>query len=226
MKSLLLATSLILGFGGTAVAADAVEDVVIVDEGYNWSGVYVGVQGGYGWGDNDYGYESDRVGFDSDGFVGGLTAGANWQNGSFVYGVEADISYSDVDGSVLTNDIAPCFEEGCSANIEWFGTARARIGYAVDNFLPYVTGGFAVGRLEGTADIGACGGDACSYDDTEFGWTAGLGVEWGLTQQISLKAEYLHIDFGTPDFNIFPGGDASVDDITLDTVRIGLNYRF
>src|SRR5688572_14865848 len=98
MKSLLLATSLILGFGGTAVAADAVEDVVIVDEGYNWSGVYVGVQGGYGWGDNDYGYESDRVGFDSDGFVGGLTAGANWQNGSFVYGVEADISYSDVDG--------------------------------------------------------------------------------------------------------------------------------
>ncbi len=231
MKSLLLATVVVVGFSGVAIAADVAEQVVVVDEGYNWSGVYVGVQAGYGWGDNEYTYppQDGRVDFDSEGFIGGLTAGANWQSGSFVYGVEADISYSDVDGSVLAPQLGintPCVEQGCSVDIEWFGTGRGRLGYAINNFLPYITGGFAVGKLEGTADTGACGGGtSCSYDDTEFGWTAGVGLEWGLTQQISLKAEYLHIDFGTPDFSNF-GGDAHVDEITLDTVRIGVNYRF
>ncbi|MEW9838643.1 outer membrane protein [Mesorhizobium marinum] len=226
-KPHLLAAALLIGASTHAFAADAVvEDVVVVDSAYDWSGVYVGVQAGYGWGSNDFGYEDDNVDFDSDGFVGGLTAGVNWQNGSFVYGLEADISYSDVNGSQQDpGGPAPCHDEGCTADIEWFATGRARLGYAVDNFLPYVTGGFAVGRLEGTADLGACGFVSCAFDATEFGWTAGLGIEWGLTQNVSLKAEYLHIGFGTPDFSN-DGGDAHVDSIDLDTVRVGLNYRF
>ncbi len=232
MKSILLASALLFGLGSVAAAADApVDEVVVVDTAYNWSGVYVGVQAGYGWGNNQYGFtvESSSVDFDSDGFVGGLTVGANWQSGSFVYGVEADVSYADVNGSTLVN-ATPCLEEGCSADLDWYGTGRVRLGYAINNFLPYVTGGFAVGGVSGTADIGACtNGDpgSCSYDDTEFGWSAGLGVEWGLTQQVSVKAEYLHVDFGTPDFSNIPGaGFASVEELTLDTVRIGLNYRF
>jgi len=229
MKALCLAAAMFLGLGSAAIAADAVvEEVVVVDAAYDWSGVYVGLQAGYGWGSNDYTYDDESVDFDSDGFVGGATAGINWQNGMFVYGLEADISYSDVDGSVLRDPTdAPCYEEGCTAEIEWFGTGRARLGYAVDNFLPYITGGFAFGGLQGTADFGACDSAPCSFDDTEFGWTAGLGIEWGLTQQISLKAEYLHIDFGSPSFsNDPPLGDAGVDNITLDTVRVGLNYGF
>jgi len=234
MKKLLLSVSVSL-LASTAFAADAVvEEVTIIDSAYNWSGVYIGVQAGYGWGDNEYGFADPllispaSVNFDSDGFVGGLTVGANWQNGAFVFGVEGDVSYSDVDGSVLVNS-APCGDEGCTSDLEWFGTGRARVGYAIDNFLPYITGGFAVGRIEGTADTGACAvpvSGTCAFDDTEWGWTAGLGVEWGITQQISLKAEYLHIDFGTPDFSNSPGGFAVVNDLTIDTVRIGLNYRF
>lgn len=215
-----------------ALAADAVvEEVVVVDTAYNWSGVYIGVQAGYGWNDNEYSGAGGSQDFDSDGFVGGLTAGANWQDGQLVYGIEADISYSDVDGSLYGTNTGfiPCADAGCTAEIEWFGTGRARLGYAIDNFLPYITGGFAFGRVRGTADYQACdlpSGSTCSYDDTEFGWTVGGGVEWGLTQQISVKAEYLFIGFGAPDFNNAPTGDASADDISLNTVRLGLNYRF
>lgn len=223
----LLTTLLLLGATGFAAAADPGVPMENPPAGYDWSGVYVGIQAGYGWGSNDYRYEDDRVDFEPDGFLGGLTVGANWQSGSFVYGVEADISYSDVEGSVLSDDAAPCYVEGCTANIDWFATGRARLGYAVDNFLPYVTGGFAVGRVEGSADLGACGFPAfCAFDKTEIGWTAGFGIEWGLTQKLSLKAEYLHIDFGSPGFNNGSGGEARVDEIALDTVRLGLNYRF
>jgi outer membrane immunogenic protein len=228
MKKLLLALTVSL-LATTSYAADAVvEKVVVLDEAYNWSGVYIGVQAGYGWVDNEYGYEVNTVDFDSEGFVGGLTVGANWQNAALVFGVEADVSYSDMNGSLVDPLIgAPCTNEGCTADIEWFGTGRARVGYAFDNFLPYITGGFAVGRVEGTADLAACGLTPCFYDDTEWGWTAGLGVEWGVTQQISVKGEYLHVDLGSPDFNNAPGfGAARVDDITFDTVRIGVNYRF
>lgn len=211
------------------MAADVVQETVIVDPTYDWSGVYIGVQAGYGWGSNDYSALGSATDFDSDGFAGGLTAGVNWQNGAFVYGIEADISYSDIDGNFRgpNTGFIPCADAGCTADIEWFGTGRARLGYAVGNLLPYVTGGFGVGRLEGTADSQGCDlPGSCSYDDTEFGWTAGAGVEWGLTQQISVKAEYLHIDFESPGFNNAPSGDARVDDIALDTVRIGVNYRF
>jgi outer membrane immunogenic protein len=233
VKKTFIVAAALLGLACPAIAADPAADVVVLDENYNWSGVYVGVQAGYGWGDNDYAYDSGLgtgliTGFDSDGLLGGLTAGANWQNGAFVYGVEADISYSDVDGSFQgpNTGFIHCTADGCTSDIEWFGTGRVRLGYAIDNFLPYITGGFAVGRLEGTADTEACEAPVCGFDETEFGWTAGVGVEWGLTPQISVKAEYLHLDFSSPDFSINSSGFVSVDDISLDTVRIGLNYRF
>jgi len=231
MKKFVAAAVLALASIRPAMAADIAEETVIVDPAYDWSGVYVGAQAGYGWGNNEYSALGSTTDFDSDGFVGGLTVGANWQSGAFVYGVEADVSYSDVDGDLLGPDTGfiPCADAGCTADIEWFGTGRARLGYAIDNLMPFITGGFAVGRLEGTADYQGCdlpSGSTCSYGSTEFGWTAGIGVEWGLTQQISVKAEYLHIGFGTPDFNNAVTGDAQADDIALDIVRIGVNYRF
>lgn len=93
---------------------------MIVDPAYDWSGVYIGVQAGYGWGDNDYSALGSAADFDSDGFVGGLTVGANWQSGAFVYGVEADISYSNIDGSFVGDNTGfiPCADAGCTAEID------------------------------------------------------------------------------------------------------------
>ena len=74
--------------------------------------------------------------------VGG-TLGYNMQFGSAVFGVEADIDWSGVKGSTTTN--CPL---GCETKNTWFGTARGRIGYAFDRFLPYFTGGAAFGDIQ------------------------------------------------------------------------------
>src|SRR5690606_7649561 len=115
----------------------------MLPQAYNWNGFYLGLNAGYGFsGDADFLGTTDGAtgNADLDGFLGGVQIGHNWQNGSWVLGLEADIQYSDVSGSVagggveLTNDL------------DYFGTVRARVGYAFDNVLPYITGGFAYGR--------------------------------------------------------------------------------
>ncbi|TRC98355.1 porin family protein [Mesorhizobium sp. WSM4303] len=81
-------------------------------------------------------------------------------------------------------------------------------------------------RSKGTADLGARGfTQTCGYDETRWGWAAGAGVEWALNQKLSFKAEYMHVDLGTPDFNT-PFADPSTDNIDFDTARVGINYHF
>jgi outer membrane immunogenic protein len=227
MRSLSIAIAGIFAMlAGSAYAADAVVDAQ--PESINWSGAYLGAVAGWGWSSDPYRYFGSTVDVDSDGFVGGLTAGYNWQAGQIVFGVEGDVSYADIHGSVLKVPfVPPCGDEGCSADIDWYGTGRARVGYAFENFLPYVTGGFAVGKVKGTADIGACGfTPTCGYDETRWGWAAGAGVEWALNQKLSFKAEYMHVDLGTPDFNTLNPPDPSTSRIDFDTVRVGINYHF
>ncbi|MER8845950.1 outer membrane protein [Mesorhizobium australicum] len=211
---------------GSAFAADAVVNDVSV-ETINWSGAYIGGVAGYGWDRNTYNYGFSSVDFNSNGFVGGVTAGYNWQRGQVVFGVEGDFSYADMKGSALEVPfVAPCGIEGCTAEINWFGTGRARVGYAFENFLPYLTGGFAVGHVKGSADLGACGFVSCDYSETRWGWAAGAGVEWAMNQKLSFKAEYLHVDLGSPSFSTLNPPDPSTDRINFDTVRIGINYHF
>ncbi|MBZ9709810.1 porin family protein [Mesorhizobium sp. B3-2-1] len=221
--SILLAALLSL-ITGSALAADVVAAEPAAS--INWSGAYIGAVAGYGWNKDKYHYIGSTVDFDVNGFVGGLTGGYNWQMGQFIFGLEGDVSYANVDGDVLAPfPNAPCFIEGCTAKVSWFGTGRARVGYAFENFLPYATGGFAVGHVKGSADLGACGfTPTCSYSDTRWGWSAGAGVEWAMTQQISFKAEYLHVDLGKPSFDSV--GLPSTDPIKFDTVRVGINYHF
>lgn len=219
----ILFASLLSLFAGSAFAADALTSAPV--ETINWSGAYIGVEAGYGWGGDSYNYTpaSTSVDVHADGFLGGVTAGYNWQHDRFVFGLEGDISYSamkDSEHSALLE--APCYIEGCTAKVDWFGTGRARVGYAFENFLPYATGGFAVGHVKGSADNGACGFISCDYSDTRWGWTAGAGIEWAMNQQISLKAEYLHVDLGKPDFT----ASTVTTDVKFDAVRIGINYHF
>ena len=147
-----------LAFADSASAAD-----LIVESAYDWSGPYVGLQGGYGWGDTqptfDDGIASELGDVDYEGFVGGIEAGYNWQSGNLVLGVEADGSLSSIDGDFLEllGDTRPCIIAGlgCTADVDWFATGRLRLGYAMDRVLPFVTGGLAVGGVKGEFDYGA-----------------------------------------------------------------------
>jgi outer membrane immunogenic protein len=169
---------------------------------FSWSGFYVGVNAGYGFGKADAGGGAD---VDPSGFVGGGTIGYTLQTGLWVWGIEGDFDYSAMKDEV----------GGLEVKAPWFATVRGRIGYAGwGNLLPYITGGAAFAKLE--VDAGAAGSDS----DTRVGWTLGAGLEYALWSNWSVKVEYLYADLGTYDIG---GGDV---DFTTNIVRAGLNYRF
>lgn len=226
----------------------------------DWSGFYVGAHAGYGWADWDGyigttagappgvtlpGVDSPDQSLSDEGFLGGAQVGFNWQLPSrIVLGVEADISWADIDasGTFDATSGASVWRKPHDLSLDYFGTARVRVGYAAGNLLPYVTGGFAWGETSGDLAVEyippapRVGGTSyASVDETHFGWTIGGGIEWAVTKNISLKAEYLHIDLGTEDY-LFKGTtyhgtppefetDSFKSELTVDTVRVGLNYK-
>lgn len=217
-KFLIAATALsaLLAFAGSASAADPIVD----DPAYDWSGFYIGATAGYGWGEarttDSNGISSGD--FDIDGFIGGATAGGNWQTGNLVFGVEGDISFSDISGSV----IGDCGVDGCSTDIDWLGTLRARGGFAFDNLLIFAAGGLAVGDVNATC----CTALAPDNENSEtlYGWTIGGGLEWAVTEAISVKAEYLFVDLGHVDIPTPAPTEADVDETHI--VRAGINFHF
>jgi outer membrane immunogenic protein len=179
----------------------------------NWSGFYLGINGGGGWGRSTWD-SADSFNL-SGGLVGG-TAGMNWQVGQAVFGVEGDVDWTNLSGS--TSTACPL---GCTTSNSWLSTVRGRLGYSFDRLLPYVTGGLAVGDIRASTP-GLPGGS-----QTNAGWTAGGGLEYALTNKWSVKAEYLHVDLGK--FNCGTGCGVSANDnvsLQTDVVRAGLNYKF
>lgn len=208
---------------------------------YNWSGFYAGVQGGYAWGDRDItvpGFPAPpaarKFSYDSDGWLLGGQVGVNWQMGQWVLGAEADLAWTGVDGrltpaaAALPGNVTGASE---SHDMKWLGTLRGRLGFAVDSFLFYGTGGLAFAKIDGTA-VFRTGGTTFGASDsnTHTGWTLGAGVEAGLTENISVKAEYLYVDLGSKNYHYAFGGGMPTTTVNADhqhhVVRAGLNYRF
>jgi outer membrane immunogenic protein len=217
MKKFLLAGVAVLALGvAAASAADLPRrpqqmpmKAPLYTPPFTWTGAYVGVYGGGGWGRSDFSAPFASSGFDMSGAVAGGTVGYNWQLGQAVFGVEADGGWSDISGSVTCGGVA------CKTRNDWLATARGRLGYAFGNFMPYITGGAAFGNIHTTVAGTGTG------DDTQVGWTAGGGVEAHLGGPWSAKLEYLYVDLGRGG-NI-AGTDAS---FTTNIVRAGLNYHF
>ena len=179
---------------------------------YDWSGFYIGINGGGAWGDSKW----DSVGtFDVSGAMIGGTVGYNWQFSQFVLGLEGDVDATWIDGS----STAACLA-GCKTSNSWLATVRGRVGYAFDRFLPYITGGFAVGNIKASTP-GFAGGD-----DTNAGWTVGGGLEFVIAGNWTAKAEYLHVDLGSLNCGNACTGTPSNVDLTTNLVRGGVNFKF
>lgn len=249
MKKVLLAGVAAAGLmasGAVAFAADLPSRRVapvapVIVPIFTWTGFYVGVNAGYGWNTNsNKGYVDPYTGIaygtdSSDGgFVGGGQIGYNYQFGQFVAGVEADIQYADLNSSNNNNYVvAPAygFASAGGNGVEWFGTVRARLGFAFDRALIYATGGFAYGGGQngnGTYYNGAFIGNG---DSTLTGWTVGGGVEYAFTDNLTAKIEGLYVNLGSngnnSNFvwnNAYSGNNS--DDTEFGVVRVGLNYKF
>jgi outer membrane immunogenic protein len=184
---------------------------------FSWNGFYVGINAGYGWGTSSWNSAAAPTGnFSVNGpFVGG-TIGYNVQTGAVVFGLEGDIDWSAMKGKTTVNCAA-----GCETQNSWLATARGRIGYAFDRFLPYFTGGMAAG------DVKASVPGFAGANKTRIGWTLGGGLEYAFVGNWSAKAEYLYADLGSFDCGGACGA-APPDPISFKAhlMRIGLNYKF
>jgi outer membrane immunogenic protein len=182
---------------------------------YNWTGFYLGINGGGAWGSSDW--DGYAVSNDPAGGMVGLTAGYNWQmpGSPWVFGLEGDIDWTSIDDSTLC-----AVSTNCQTKNGWFGTVRARIGHSWNRLLPYITGGVAFGDIE--ANVTGFPGAS----DSTLGWTVGAGVEGVIAGNWTAKLEYLYADIGDISCSAAACGTATNVDLRLNILRAGVNYRF
>ena len=264
MKKFLLGSIAVsaLALGSSAFAADMAPRMYakaapMVSPMYNWSGFYAGVNAGYTFGDSSNvqtsglaplnvanvasGARSASVGLDRDGFIGGGQMGYNWQaNSPWVWGLEADIAYTDVNATRNFVTILPAtgasLNNSLSSKMDYFGTVRGRLGYAWNRTMVYATGGFAYGEVENSASFFNAANAlqfVGSNRDTKTGYTVGAGIEHAWMGNWTVKAEYLYYDLGTTDVTVAAtptGGSTGAYNSSFKNdghiVRAGLNYKF
>lgn len=213
MKKLLLTSAALSLLAAPAFAADAViyeptPAAPIAPVVYDWSGFYVGAQGGYVWTNLDLpsGFGDE----DFDGGTLGLHAGFNAQNGNLVYGIEADVNYTWNSNDYLVSGF------DVEVGTDWAASVRGRLGYALDRTLIYGTAGLAI--TNGYVDVSGVGDES----ETFTGWTVGAGVEHAFTDNWTARIEYRYSDYGSEDFGLGFGDF----DLTEHAVRVGVSYRF
>jgi outer membrane immunogenic protein len=217
--AVLAAFSTILSTG--AFAADIVSPEVIPV--FSWTGAYVGLNVGVGAGKVRHELPIfgpvSSIGSSSNGFIGGVQLGYNYQINQFVVGAEADFQGSSLKGE--TDFVFQPVKLG--TKLDWYGTVRARAGVlATDRLLVYATGGLAYGRTK--TYIETPGGSA-SFSKSKAGWTVGAGVEYAVTDHVSLRTEYAYADLGKA--RVFEQGALGFDrKVNFHSVKFGINYKF
>jgi outer membrane immunogenic protein len=242
LQCALLATIAAIGFVSIASAADMPVKAPAAAPLYNWAGFYVGVNGGYGW-SGDVGaitytnsaaqtFTSTGSTFNDKGGFGGGQIGYNWQMGHIVYGLEADIQAasikSDISGGVTGfGDLYVG-----TRKLNYFGTARGRIGYAFDRTLLYATGGFVYGRVQ--TDVVRTTGLPTNWvvsSTDNAGYVVGAGAEYAFAPAWSVKAEYQYLNFGSRSLSgIYQNTTTTLQSNAIaqhyHTARLGLNFKF
>lgn len=219
MKRLLIASTALVALSFGAVAADlpsrsapVAAPFVPAAPAFTWTGFYAGVNAGYAWG--DFTGNGGSLFDDGDGFVAGGQLGYNVQLGQFVVGLETDLQWTNFDAGPGVGILAGTTSE---AELDYFGTVRARGGFAFDRALVYGTGGLAYGR----SNVSIPG---FSDDNMHLGWTIGAGAEYAFTNNLTAKVEYLYTDLANESVVL---GPVTVNaGAEFSTVRGGLNFKF
>jgi outer membrane immunogenic protein len=238
MRTYLLSVSLLLATGASALPADlgpapvkAPMAAPMMAAAYNWSGFYVGVNGGGGW-STFTGVGGTIPGVNSlnaSGAVAGGQVGGNYQIGNVVLGLEGSYDWADI----RNTQIGPLGAGTLTlvTKNDYIATVAGRLGYAFDRVLIYGKGGAAFTRDRANANLtGPLPGTASgSFDRT--GWLAGAGVEWAFWGNWSVKAEYDYMGFGaineviTNTTGSLTASPATVK-LNVQTAVVGINYKF
>jgi outer membrane immunogenic protein len=244
MKLILLASVLLgaLGLVHPAFAADLAvytKAPAYAAPAYDWSGFYVGVFGGGGWGNHNLSNSSGpastfanyTANYSSQGGIAGGEAGFNWQSGNYVVGIEADGFWSGISGDDAAAVAAGRFPIGSvdQDSLRWGGTLRARGGIAVDRLLLFFTGGWAYGDLRHTNTDPVAGSDQFTVHGN--GLTAGCGIAYALTNSLIGKVEYRYYNFNAysrPGLPILTANGQLPYTVnsTYSVITVGLDYKF
>lgn len=247
MRKLLLGTALSLILVASANAADLYTKAPPAT--YNWTGLYVGGNVGYGWGTG-----GDSTVFETaagvvvgaptnlstnvTGFVGGGQIGYNWQISSVVLGIEGDLDYLDQTGTSTFTNVLGTGTNNLREN--YISTVRGRLGYAADRWLFYVTGGAAFVGFTGSSSFDFIGSPTSvpitSATGNRPGYAVGGGVDMALSHNWTLGVEYLYVNTGSVTDH-YPTGPffattlglpilADTHDFEDNIVRAHLNFKF
>ena len=243
MRRVLFVAGAFLSFLAPGVSRGA--DLPILDVApawtYYWSGFYVGILGGYGSGNtssnvyniSDGAFEL-HTSLNREGGFGGLEIGYNFAvTPNWLIGIEADASAAAINGSLFSCASSGCSQTDSSANA--IATVRGRLGYTWNNLLLFGTGGAAFVETDNNRTIvlspkvPALEGQTANSSSGSVGWSAGGGIEYAFTSNISAKIEYLFIDYNSTHDYYYSDirGDRHVTSETqIDTVRAALAYHF
>src|SRR5580704_11698608 len=205
---------------------------------YDWTGAYVGVFGGGGFGNHNVNNTNGQAvpfadftaNYTSQGGLAGGEAGYNWQSGNYLVGIEGDLAWSGIKG----ND-AGAVSQGAFAitsvdqdNLRWVGTLRVRGGFTVDRWLMFFTGGYAFGNIAHTNTDPVLGVDKFTVHAN--GLTAGAGFAYAITNNVIGKVEYRYYNFNgynRPGSPLTPNGQLPyTTESTYSVVTVGLDYKF
>lgn len=217
---------------------------------YSWSGVYMGIHGGYGWGDSEISENPLQIlalippsftsSHDVDGGLGGVHLGMNKQFGNFVVGGEFRLSGAEISGSTtdcggLTSLVgAPAIISfNCDTNVNWVAAMMAKAGYAQNRWLVYGTLGWAVAGVDYSSAIVIPPAAPIitlpsGANDTADGFAYGAGAEYAFTDSVSFGVEYTRMELESEGSGLFLGGVLSSGDreIELNTVTARLNIKW
>ena len=198
---------------------------------FTWSGAYVGVHGGGGSGDLSFSdtvpafVETFRDSLEASGGLGGVQLGANKQFGNLVVGGELGVSGARISGSNRA-----CFEDQtlapndeCEARVNWLVTGLARLGYVHDRWLVSGAAGWSVAGAEYDFILDAGVPIPFGSSETLSGFTYGAGINYALTQSVSLGVEYLRADLAAEGLGIV--GGKGERDLDLNIGRAQLNVK-
>ena len=230
-----------------------------VGEPYMWNGLYAGLSSGYGWGAAGprisagstaagtslaIGDVQPGMSYDAAGYVSGGQAGYNVHLGSALVGVEVDFDLARIAGTGSITGTPNTFNTTIDQRVDWFGAVRGRLGlFPATNTMLFASGGFAYGETKLDAAVVGPVGTACTAATTcsvgsnagvSVGWTAGVGFEYALRGNLTLKGEYLFVDLGdrsvrtqeTATGGSPPYAYTVKSDFDFHLVRFGVNYKF
>ncbi|MBH0236953.1 porin family protein [Methylobrevis sp. L22] len=229
LRTLLLSMTATAMLAGTAHAADVMSDSPFVPEAapyngvYDWSGVYLGVQGGYGFGDSridDNGITGLDASLDTDGWFAGGIVGYQYQWNSVVFGIEGEFNWSDFNE---TAEVQPGNFVG--NEVDWFASVNGKLGYALDRILIYGTAGVAFADIstnQRTPGLGA----SFSQSENYTGWTVGAGIDYAATENIIVGLQYRYYDFGSADYSAVAPFTPRDQDLDVHTISAHLTYKF